>query len=105
MAAALRRTRRRTEERRRRGHQLQRGDGAQGFPAAADRRSAPATPIGLTSVRPILKLAQDYASRNKDSEVRELARELVRLDKLINEPSIDNFLEAVRLEAAHQCER
>jgi len=39
------------------------------------------------------------------NHARKLDAEILRLDALINTPSIDNFLEALRLEAAHQCER
>lgn len=38
-------------------------------------------------------------------ELSVLRAENERLQALINTPHIDNFLEAVRIEAAHQCER
>jgi hypothetical protein len=38
-------------------------------------------------------------------ELEHLRRRVAELDQLINTPHVDNFLEAVRLEAAHQCER
>lgn len=50
-----------------------------------------------------LELAAQWTGRADDAGF--LAREVVRLNGLINTPSIDGFLDAVRLEAAHQCER
>lgn len=40
-----------------------------------------------------------------DVHLRNAADELERLDGLINNPSVDDFLESVRLEAVHQRER
>jgi hypothetical protein len=40
-----------------------------------------------------------------DQDVRTLLVEIDRLNALINSPTVDRFLEAVRLEAAHQQER
>jgi hypothetical protein len=39
---------------------------------------------------------------NKDKEIKKLAAELERLQKLLNTPEIIDFLRGVELEAAHQ---
>lgn len=39
------------------------------------------------------------------NEVEALRTEIERLKTLLNSPHIDDFLESVRIEAAHQCER
>lgn len=48
-------------------------------------------------------LKRDYAEAI--DMIHKLKTENTRLDGLINNPHTDNFLEAVRLEAAHQRER
>jgi hypothetical protein len=47
----------------------------------------------------------DEPRRPEDMGRKQLITEVHRLRALINTPQIDNFLEAVKLEAAHQCER
>lgn len=47
----------------------------------------------------------DRARKRADDEVERLRAEFDRLTLLINTPRIDEFFEAVRIEAAHQVER
>lgn len=51
-------------------------------------------------------LANELRNVVGDSKLgRDAARELERMDALLNNPSIDDFLESVRLERGHQLER
>lgn len=53
-------------------------------------------------IRSAMSVDQEHSLK---SELSDLKAEVTRLRTLINTPAIDNFLEAVRLEAAHQQER
>lgn len=43
--------------------------------------------------------------QRRDRRIRELETEIARLNALINTPEVNDFLQGVRLEAAHQVER
>ena len=69
------------------------------------KRLMPQTTKALKLARKLEETLQGGQEEDAHQLLREAATELRRLHVLLNTPSIEDFLESVRLEAAHQVER